>query len=110
MLVVKLLSHFPIGSNFFKELIASYSVGAGRQAFQEKRYSEAYKILKPIADYDIDDTYVGSCQYILGVMYYHGLGVDKDIDIGIKYLKYAKERDNEDASVFLQKVISANES
>lgn len=108
ILPIKLLVKLPLCPNFFREILAAYSVGAGTQAFQEKKYNEAYKILRPIVDYQINDAYVGSCQYIIGVMYYHGLGVNKDIDVAIKYLKNAKEKNNDDASSFLNKIVSAN--
>lgn len=104
MLFVNFLSRLPFGFSLFKRIVAAYSLGSGSDAYREKRYDEAYKILKPIADYDINDLYVGSSQYIIGLMYYYGLGVNKNIEIGIKYLKCARERKNNDADKFLIKI------
>lgn len=109
MLLVKVLSKQPIGSKFFKEIIAAHSVGVGTEAYQEKRYDDAFKVLKPVADYNIKDVYVGSAQYIVGLMYYHGLGVQNNFNVAVKYLKNAKDSNHEDAARMLDKILSAND-
>jgi len=109
MFFVKVLAKPPIGAKLFKEINAAYSVGVGSEAFQEKRYDDAYKTLKPIADYKISDVYVGSAQYIVGVMYYHGLGIEKNYDVAVNYLKNAKENNNDDADRLLNKILSSND-
>lgn len=97
VLLIKILVIFHIAPNFFKSIIASYSIGEGSQAYEEKRYNDAIKILKPISDYQIKDVYVGDAQYILGVIYYYGLGIEKDIDTAISYFKKSSIQNNNDA-------------
>jgi len=92
------LSIFP---GFLRELIAAYAVGEGVQAYEEKRYFDAFKILKPVADYEINDAYVGSAQYIIGVLYLHGLGIQKDIICADKYFIESARRKNINALSYL---------
>lgn len=92
------LSIFP---GFFRELIAAHAVGEGSKAYEEKNYIQAFRILKPVADYKIDDAYVGSAQYIVGLQYLYGLGVQKDIDSADKYFSDAARRKNQNAINYL---------
>jgi len=92
------LSIFP---DFFRGLIAAYAVGEGAKAYEERRYLDAFKILKPVADYEINDAYVGSAQYIIGVLYLHGLGVQKDIICADKYFIESAGRKNINALNYL---------
>src|SRR3989344_5767158 len=65
-------------STFSKSLVASYVAGASSQAIDEKRFSDAAKILKPVEAYKVKDALVGSAQYNLAYLYFHGRGVEKD--------------------------------
>ena len=87
---------------FFQELVAAHAVGAGSKAYREKDYEEAFKILKPVADYTINDSYVGSAQYIVGLLYLYGLGVKKDNIQAQKYFLDAVNRNHQDAKSYLK--------
>ncbi|MCK5355557.1 MAG: SEL1-like repeat protein [Methyloprofundus sp.] len=99
--LAKFCVYLSICPDFFQELIAASVVGEGSQAYEEKRYVDAFKILKPIADYEIDDAYVGSAQYIVGVLYLYGLGVQKDSISANKYFSAAARRKNQNAINYL---------
>ncbi len=99
--IAKFCVKLSICPNFFRELIAAHAVGVGSQAYEEKRYLDAFKILKPVADYEINDAYVGSAQYIIGVLYLHGLGVEKDIIGANKYFIESAKRKNLNALNYL---------
>lgn len=98
---IRLLARLPYGSSFFKGMNAAYAVGAGETAYREKRYHDAFKIYKPIADYDLKGGYVGGCQYMTGVLYYYGLGIERDFDLAVKYLWKAVRNGDEEADAYL---------
>ena len=104
MIVVfaKLMSKQPFLSHFFMGVVASYAVGSGSLAYNEGRYQNAYDVLKPAADYEIDDPYVGTAQFYMALLFFNGYGVKQDKDLAEEYLKKAAERDNEDAIKYLE--------
>lgn len=104
MVFPKALAKLPLPITFFKEMVAAHAIGAGTQAYREKNYKEALRILNPVADYCIDDVYVASAQYIVGLLYYHGLGVGENFDKAILYFSKAAEQKNEEAANILSKI------
>ncbi len=107
--IIEILFHIGISPKFFKEIIASYYVGRGQEQFQKKNYDEAFNILKPIADYDLQDGYVGIAQMYIGLMYFYGDGINKDIQLSRKYLNKAIENHNEYAKKFIKQLQSNND-
>lgn len=93
------ISVFP---NFFQRLVAAHAVGKGSRAYREKHYDEAFKVLKPVADYTIKTPYIGSAQYIIGLMYLYGLSVRKDEVLANNYFSKAVENNHEDAKAYLK--------
>lgn len=89
-------------STFSKSLVASYVAGASSQAIDEKRFSDAAKILKPIEAYEIKDVSVGSAQYNLAYLYFYGHGVEKDERKAKEFFKKAAEKGNSEAMKFLR--------
>jgi TPR repeat protein len=67
--------------------INTVSADAGFDAFQKKDYSEAFRIWKPQAD--DGDVYA---QDGLGVLYFQGYGVLKDVSKGLKWVTKAAEQ------------------
>ncbi len=103
MVIVRFLVKLHIFPTFNKHLIAAYAVSSGADAYNNKQYLKSFSILKPVADYDFESPYVGSCQYMLGVLYQHGLGIDKDIEKAKSYLMKAASQGNEDAVKYLKR-------
>ncbi len=101
--LAKILMRTPLFPTFFQEIVASISVGGGSKAYREKRYEDALKILEPVANFEIDSPYVGSAQYLIGLLYFHGRGVAKDLDRAEGYFKKAACRENEDAIEYLSR-------
>lgn len=89
-------------STFCKSLVASFAAGASSHAIDEKRFFDAAKILKPIEAYEIKDVSVGSAQYNLAYLYFHGHGVEKDEHKAEELLKKAAENGNSEAMKFLR--------
>ena len=83
--------------NFFRQFVAAYYYGEGMRAFNKKLFTDSFKILKPIADYEIDSVYVGSAQYIIGTQYLYGLGTNRDLLRAEHYLREATKRGSEEA-------------
>lgn len=108
--IAKICIKLSICSGFFQEIIAARAVGEGSQAYSEKRYQEAFNILKPIADFNINDAYVGNAQYIVGLLYLHGLGIDQNLSLAEKFLSEAVKRNNQEAKIQLKRIRSANDS
>lgn len=99
-----------IAPNFFRGFIAASAVGEGGQAYNEKRFQDTIRLLTPVSKYKINDVSVGTAQYLLGVIYYHGLGTDKDIEKAKGLFKKAVSNNeyNKDAQKYLT-IIKANE-
>jgi TPR repeat protein/formylglycine-generating enzyme required for sulfatase activity len=68
----------------------------GEQAFEEGRYQEAMRLLRPIAD----QGHPGA-QFMLGVIYTHGLGVEADISEAAKLFRKAADSGIAEAKVNL---------
>lgn len=98
---IKILLWLHVGGDFFRTILAAHAYGVGIDAYQEKRYADAFNILKPIAEFKINDTYVGGCQFIFGLLYFYGLGVNKDNDLAIKYIERAKNNGDDEAKNFI---------
>lgn len=94
--------HIPGISSFSKTIVAAYAVGSSSQAISEKRYTDAVKVLKPIENYEIDETSVGSAQYNLAYLYFYGHGVEKDESRARKLLIKAAEKGSDEAVQFLK--------
>ena len=89
-------------STFSKSLVASYAAGASSQAINEKKFSDAVRLLKPVEAYEIKDVSVGSAQYNLAYLYSHGYGVEKDEHKAKELMKKAAENGNSEALKFLK--------
>lgn len=102
IVIAKLLSFIGILRSFFQGLIAANAIGKGTHAYEQKNYKEAYNAVKDVAEYDMDDPYVGSSQYLLGLLYFHGYGVEENKTLARHYFKEAAQRGNDDAITFIE--------
>lgn len=98
------LSALGICRPFFQGLIAANAVGKASHAYKRGKYTDAYDAVKSVAEYDIDDPYVGSSQYILGLLYFHGYAVNQDRGLAHKYFEKAAQRGNTDALSYLNEL------
>lgn len=98
----KILARIGVLEDFFHGIIAAHAVGEGSDAYKHGRYEHALTVLKPVADLTLDDPYVGSAQYIVGLLYLHGLGVERSVQQAHYYFQRAAERGNADADKYLR--------
>ena len=56
-----------------KSIIAANAYGEGASAYRKKDYSRAKEVLESVAKYQIDSSYVSGAQYLMGLLYFHGL-------------------------------------
>lgn len=88
---------------FFQGVIAANAVGKAAHAYKHGKYFDVYNAIKGVAEYDVDDPYVGSSQYILGLLYFHGYAVNQDRELAHKYFEKAAQRGNTDALSYLKR-------
>lgn len=88
--------------HLIKEIAAAYAVGAATDAYSDEKYEEAFRVLKPVADLGIVDSYVVTAQYLVGRMFYLGLTGDVERDIGLDYLRRAVGNRSEEAAKLLK--------
>jgi TPR repeat protein len=100
--IAKIFSFIGILRSFSQGLIAADAVGKGAHAYERKNYKEAYNAVKDVAEYDMDDPYVGSSQYLLGLLYFHGYEVVENKTLAQHYFEKAAQRGNNDAITFLK--------
>lgn len=60
---------------------------AGNQAFERREFDAAFENLLPFAERGEADA-----QFKIGFMYYHGRGVERDIDEGMRWLRLAADQ------------------
>lgn len=101
----KLLLFLGISNSFLKEIIVASSVGKAELAMNKKNYIQARQLLEKVVDFKISCPYLGSAQYMYGLLYYHGLGIEKDIEKSIFYFNKAVLNNNTQAKRFIQKKI-----
>ena len=83
--------------NLFRSWLAAGAVPEGRDAFNDRDYARALQVLRPVADYEIEDAYVARAQYIVGLIYKDGLAGEQNTDIARAYLERSRALGNEDS-------------
>ncbi len=71
--------------------------------FEKDRYEEALPLFEKLAREGNAEA-----MYYLGMMYYEGWGVDKDLDKAIEWWKRANRRGSLDAKYMLQTICSTS--
>ncbi len=71
--------------------------------FEKDRYEEALPLFEELAREGNAEA-----MYYLGMMYYEGWGVDKDLDKAVEWWKKADRRGNLDAKYMLQTLCSTS--
>ena len=71
--------------------------------FENDRYEEALPLFEELAREGNAEA-----MYYLGMMYYEGWGVDKDLDKAVEWWKKADRRGNLDAKYMLQTLCSTS--
>jgi hypothetical protein len=68
-----------------------------KQAYQEQKYKEVFQLLYPLAAAGNDQA-----QYVLGYLYYYGLGLEKNEQQGMVWIQRAAAQGNKKALQALQ--------
>jgi TPR repeat protein len=68
-----------------------------KQAYQEQQYQEVFQLLYPLA---VKGN--GQAQYVLGYLYYYGLGLEKNEQQAMAWIQRAAAQGNEKALQALQ--------
>jgi TPR repeat protein len=100
----KLLTNVPGLSSFSETLVASYAVGSSTQAIHKKDYLRAYKVLKPVENYETNESCIGTAQYNLAYLYIHGYGVEKDDSVALELMNKAANKGNPEAKKYLNEL------
>ena len=87
----------------FRSFVAAESVGIAGRALKLRDYKVAYKSLMKFENDSIEDVWVGSCQFMLGYLIYHGLATDRDIDRAIDVIQKSAWAGNGDAISYLKR-------
>ena len=96
----KKLKKYKFLNKFCENLIASGDLGKASRAYEKKDYNKVLQIVEPYKDYD-DDYSFGYLIYFLGLLYYHGYSVNKDLMLADKYFMRSAGLGNEDAIQYL---------
>jgi len=101
--VARRFQNLKYGGNFFKSMIAASAIGAGEDAVKKNDFSRAYKILREVEDFEVDDVWVGGAQWQLGVLYFYGHGVDKSETKAIEMFEKAARAGYSDAIDYMRR-------
>lgn len=69
---------------------------AGHEAYQREDYAAAYRIWKPLAEQGN-----AAAQYNLGLLYQHGLGVERQLAVAVKWYGLAAQNGDADAQTVI---------
>ena len=72
----------------------SYTIEDGYRLYNEKKFKEAFDTLFDAAAYENNS----EAQYYIGMMYYDGTGVEKNIDKAVKWWTKARRSGHVDAA------------
>lgn len=75
----------------------------GFEHYQNKDYDKALQSLKPIVDLEAKHPDIGHAQYTMGLMYFHGRGVNKDKERAERYFMQAAQRECQAAQDYFVK-------
>ena len=74
--------------------------------YQESQFTQAYELFYPLATYERD----AEAQYYLGMMYFEGEGVEKDIDKAQQLWKKAARSRHRDAAYRLSEIVTSTKT
>jgi TPR repeat protein len=78
----------------------------GINAYDAGEYAKAYEILYPLAAYKRN----AEAQFHLGMIYFYGEGVDKDIDKAMEWWKKAMRSGHVDAAYRLSEIATSTKT
>ena len=104
-----LISKFPFAPNFFISTVVARRYGQAARARDRQDYDRAFILLKDFESLDFDSPYLSSSHYILGVLYFLGLGTEQNQDRGMKLINRAAENGDSDAEKYLKKLNDAQQ-
>ncbi|HEX5622855.1 MAG TPA: hypothetical protein VFX57_00310 [Sulfuricurvum sp.] len=78
----------------------------GIAAYEEQDYTKAYELLYPLASYKRDS----EAQFYLGMIYFYGEGVPKDIDKAMEWWRKAMRSGHTDAAYRLSEISTSTKT
>jgi len=78
----------------------------GINAYDKGEYAKAYEILYPLAAYKRN----AEAQFHLGMIYFYGEGVDKDLDQAMEWWKKAMRSGHVDAAYRLSEIATSTKT
>lgn len=96
----KKLKKYKFCNKFCEDLISSAALGKASKAYHRKDYKKVLTIVEPYKDND-DDYCYGLLIYYLGLLYFYGRAVNKDLILADKYFIRSASLGNEDAIQYL---------
>jgi len=72
----------------------------GIEAYDAQEFEKAYRLLYPLGAYKRN----AEAQFYLGMMYFYGEGVEKDIDQAMEWWKKAMRQGHQDAAYRLSEI------
>lgn len=78
----------------------------GITAYEAKEYVKAHEILYPLAAYNRNH----DAQFYMGMIYFYGEGVEKDIDQAVEWWKKAMRGGNVDAAYRLSEIATSTKT
>lgn len=104
-----LISKLPFAPNFFISTVVARRYGQAARAKDKQDYESSYGYLKDFETLDFDCPYLSSSHYILGVLYYLGIGTEQDQKRGMTLIKRAAKNGDSDAEKYLKKLRDAHQ-
>ena len=87
-----------------RKYLARYAWWEGHRLYEQQRYREAFQLIKPVADDELlDPACIGSCQYLIGYLYFYGKGVVRNNAFAQKYFKKAAKNGNREALKYVKR-------
>lgn len=72
----------------------------GIEAYEAQDFERSYQLLYPLGAYKR----LAEAQFYLGMMYFYGEGVEKDIDLAMEWWKKAMRQGHQDAAYRLSEI------
>lgn len=78
----------------------------GIAAYDAQDYAKAHEILYPLAAYNRN----GDAQLYMGMLYFYGEGVEKDVEKAVEWWKKAMKAGNVDAAYRLSEIATSTKT
>ena len=98
----RLLLKIGIFKEFCKSTIASYDLGYSSSEYERKNYGNAASALRKYLDVENDYCH-GALKYTIGLLYFYGHGIEKDLIKAEKFFLQAAALGSDSAKEYISK-------